>query len=368
MFTPWQVGNLLVPVPFASCHCHTMNLHLTSPHGAPPLTAAQLSRRQLLLSGACALPSLGLGFAAPASAQSGNTVLWSGFPAGGLGDQVSRPLIERLRGRWPGSWVHDSKPGAGGRIAAEHVKRAAPDGGTLLQTPSSVVTIYPHIYPKLPYNPLTDFVPVTPLCSYAISFTAGPGLPAEIRSVAEYLKWARENPAKASYGIPAAGSALHFGGMLLARASGVALNNVPYRGGAPLLQDLLGGQVPVSFNVVSEVQPHVKSGRLRSLAVTSPQRWPSLPDVPTMAELGYKDINIVEFLGWYTPAGTPADFVTRLNAAVAEAVASPEMVAVLDKVGLQALALAPADFGRLVRTEHERWAGLVKATGFKAEE
>ena len=326
------------------------------------------ARRRELLAAAAALPALALGPARPAVAQSGNTVLWSGFPPGGLGDQVTRPLIDRLRGRWPGTLILDSKPGAGGRIAADFVKRAAPDGATLLQTPSSIVTIYPHIYAKLPYNPLTDFVPITPLCSYAISFTAGPGLPAEVRTLAEYLKWARENPANANYGIPAAGSALHFGGMLLSRASGVALNNVPYRGGGPLLQDLLGGQVPVSFNVVSEVQPHVKAGRLRSLAVTSPQRWPGLPEVPTMAEAGFKEIDIVEFLGWYAPAGTPAELISRLNGAVTEAMKTPEMVAVLDKIGLQPLALTPADFARLVRAEHDRWAGLVKATGFKAEE
>lgn len=349
------------------------------------MTSTSLRRRGLVLGAAAAplgpltasataaLAGAGLGAAAlvlprRAAAQAGNTVIWSGFPPGGLGDQVTRPLLDRLKGRWPGTLILDAKPGAGGRIAADFVKRSAADGANLLQTPSSIVTIYPHIYAKLPYNPLADFVPVTPLCTYAISFTAGPGLPAEIRTVADYLKWAKENPAKASYGIPAAGSALHFGGMLLSRASGVPLNNVPYRGGGPLLQDLLGGQVPVSFNVVSEVLPHVKAGRLRSLAITSPQRWPGLPDVPTMAEAGFKDIDIVEFLGWYAPAGTSAELVGRLNAAVAEAMKTPEMQAVLDKIGLQPLSLPPAEFAKLVRAEHERWAGLVKATGFKAEE
>lgn len=337
------------------------------------LGAAAAPLAPLTASATAALASAGLGAAAlalprRAAAQGGNTVIWSGFPPGGLGDQVTRPLLDRLKGRWPGTLILDAKPGAGGRIAADFVKRSAADGANLLQTPSSIVTIYPHIYAKLPYNPLTDFVPVTPLCTYAISFTAGPGLPAEIRTVADYLKWAKENPAKASYGIPAAGSALHFGGMLLSRAAGVPLNNVPYRGGGPLLQDLLGGQVPVSFNVVSEVQPHVKAGRLRSLAITSPHRWPGLPDVPTMAEAGFKDIDIVEFLGWYAPAGTSAELVGKLNAAVTEATKTPEMMAVLDKIGLQPLSQSPAEFAKLVRAEHERWAGLVKATGFKAEE
>lgn len=304
----------------------------------------------------------------PAVAVPPTTVLWSGFPPGGLGDQVTRPLLDKLRGRYPGTLVLDSKPGAGGRIAADFVKRATPDGATLLQTPSSVVALYPHIYPKLPYQPLTDFVPVAPLCSYAICFTAGPGLPAEIRTLPDYLRWAKANPANTNYGIPAAGSALHFAGMLLARSAGVALNSVPYRGGGPLLQDLLGGQVPVSFNVVSEVLPHVRAGRLRALAITSPQRWPALPEVPTMAESGVRDCDIVEFLGWYAPAGTPAALVQRLNAAAADAMATPEIGEVVARLGLQALRMAPDEFARFVRREHDSWGPLVKATGFKAEE
>ena len=167
-----------------------------------------------------AAAALALGaLAGPLRAQTGaaavpaTTVLWSGFPPGGLGDQVTRPLLDKLRGRYPSAMVLESKPGAGGRIAADFVKRATPDGATLLQTPSSVVALYPHLYPKLPYQPLTDFIPVVPMCSYAVCFTAGPGLPADIRSLADYLRWAKASPANTHYGIPAAGSALHFAGM-----------------------------------------------------------------------------------------------------------------------------------------------------------
>jgi tripartite-type tricarboxylate transporter receptor subunit TctC len=303
-----------------------------------------------------------------AAAVPATTVLWSGFPPGGLGDQVTRPLLDKLRGRYPSAMVLESKPGAGGRIAADFVKRATPDGATLLQTPSSVVALYPHLYPKLPYQPLTDFIPVVPMCSYAVCFTAGPGLPADIRSLADYLRWAKASPANTNYGIPAAGSALHFAGMLLARSAGVALNSVPYRGGGPLLQDLLGGQIPVSFNVVSEVLPHVRSGKLRALAITSPQRWPALPEVPTMAELGVRDCDIVEFLGWYAPAGTPTALVQRLNTVATEALATPEMSEVLTRLGLQPMRMGADEFARIVRREHDAWGPLVKATGFKAEE
>ncbi len=323
-----------------------------------------LQRRNLLL----AIPALaGLSRTAHAQAER-NTVIWSGFPPGGLGDQVTRPLLERLRSRFPGNLILDSKPGAGGRIAAEHVKRSTPDGANLLQTPSSIMVLYPHIYPKLGFNPLSDFIPIAPLCSYAVSFTAGPGLPAEIKTLADYLKWARANPAQALYGIPAVGSALHFAGMLMSREAGVPMSSVPYRGGGPLLQDLLGGQVPVSFNVVSEVMPHVRAGRLRSLAITSPQRWAAMPEVPTLVEQGHKDLDIVEFLGWYAPAGTPLELVRRLNAAINETLQTPEMTELLAKLGLQPLRLGVDEFARFVRAETERWGPLVRSTGFKAEE
>ena len=309
-----------------------------------------------------------IGITPRAQAQSGTAVIWSGFPSGGLGDQVTRPLIDRLRGKWPQTLVLDSKPGAGARIAVDFVKRAAPDGNTLLQTPSSPMTLYPHLYKKLTYDPLADFVAVGSLVEYCFSFTAGPGLPAEIRTVADYLKWARANPAQANYGIPAAGSALHFAGMLLTRASGTDMKSVPYKGGGPLLQDLLGGQVPVSFNVISEVAPHVRSGKLRSLGVTSAQRWPALPDVPTLAEQGFPDIVLVEWLGWFMPAKVPADTVQRLNAAVREALQTPDMVDLVAKLGLRQRLSTPAEFAAMVKADIDRWGPIVKATGFTAEE
>ena len=322
--------------------------------------------RRTLLASAAALAS-GLAVRVQAQ-QAGTAVIWSGFPSGGLGDQVTRPLLDRLRGKVPTNFVLDSKPGAGARIAVDYVKRATADGNTLLQTPSSPMTLYPHIYKKLTYDPVADFMPITPLVEYCFSFTAGPGLPAEIKTVADYVKWAKANPAQANYGIPAAGSALHFAGMMLTRASGADMKSIPYRGGGPLLQDLLGGQVPVSFSVVSEVAPHVKSGKLRSLAVTSAQRWPSLPEVPTFVEQGFADIVVVEWLGWLAPAGTPADVVDKLSAAVREAMQGPEMTEVVQKLGLRQRVATPKEFAAMIRSDLDRWGPIVKATGFSAED
>lgn len=302
-------------------------------------------------------------------AQPAQTVVWSGFPAGGLGDQVTRPLLERLKGRWTGTIILDGKPGAGGRLAADFVKRSAPDGGTLLQLPSSPMTIYPHTYGRrLAYDPLTDFVPITPLAAYTISLTVGPGVPAEVRTVADLVRWAKANPDKANFGHPAPGSVPHLLGMTFDRMTGAGLRSIPYKGGAPLLQDLLGGQVPIAFNVTSEVLTHVRSGRLRSLAVASPQRWAALPDVPTLAEAGVGNVTAVEFLGWYAPAKTPPEFVRRLNAAVQEALGTPEMQEVFTRLGLQAIRESPEAFGRRLREEIAQWGPIVKATGFTPDD
>jgi tripartite-type tricarboxylate transporter receptor subunit TctC len=328
-----------------------------------------ISRRHLLQAGAaCATPGLPWAFAHAQAPVAGTASIISGFPAGGMGDFVARPVAERLRGKYAPSLVVESRVGAGGRIAVEYVKRAAPDGMTILQIPSSPMVLYPNTYKKLNYDPLADFTPVTSTVTYAFSVTAGPGLPAEIRTLADFLKWAKANPRQASYGVPAAGSALHFAGMMLARASGVELQHVAYRGGAPLLQDVMGGQIPVSINVIGEVAPHIKAGKLRSLGVTSAQRSMFLPDVPTLAEQGFKDIVVQEWLGWFVPAKTPGEQVARLNSMVREALKAPDVVEGLAKNSLQPFTQSTEEFAAMVKSDLARWAPIVKATGFTAED
>ena len=326
-----------------------------------------MQTRRTLLQGAAAVAALGL--ASRASAQAaGNAFFISGFPAGGMGDYVARPLAEKLRGKYAANMLVEARPGAGGRIAVEYVKKANPDGLTILQIPSSPMVLYPNTYKKLNYDTFTDFIPVTTMVSYAFTFTAGPGLPAEIKTVEDYIKWARANPKMANYGVPAAGSALHFAGMMLQKAAGIDFTSVAYRGGAPLLQDLMGGQVPVSFNVLGEVLPHIKSGKLRALAVTTPQRSIFLPDVPTMVEQGYKDIALLEYLSLFLPAKTPPETVRRLNTLVREALQSPDMIEGLAKNGLQPVHQSPEDFARMLRQDYEKWGAIAKATGFTAED
>lgn len=298
----------------------------------------------------------------------GNASIVSGFPAGGMGDYVARPMAEKLRGKYATSVVVESKTGAGGRIAVEYVKRAAPDGLTILQIPSSPMTLYPNTYKKLNYDPLADFAPVTSTVNYAFVLTAGPGLPAEVTTVADYLKWAKANPAQANYGVPAAGSALHFVGMMLHKASGTPLTAVAYRGGAPLLNDVMGGQVPVSVSVLGEVMPYIRSGKLRGLAVSSAQRSPFLPEVPSFVEQGFPDLVVQEWLGWFLPARAPADTVQRLNALVREGLQEPAFIEALAKSGLQPVHQSPEEFARIVRADQQRWAPIVKAANFTAED
>jgi len=325
-------------------------------------------QRRTLLRASAALGGLAAGL--PARAQNpANVTLWSGFPVGGgLGDQVNRPLLDGLRGKYPQNFIYEAKPGASGRIAAEHVKRSAPDGNTLYGCPSSVMTLHPHVFKKLPYDTLADFTPIAGLCTYTAVFTAGPGLPAEIRTVADYLKWAKANPSQANYGIPATGSSLHLAGALLGKQSGVDLQAVAYRGGAPLLTDLRGGQVPVSFNVVSEVLPHIRAGALRALAVSAPTRWKALPDTPTLTELGYKEVAFVDWLAWYGPAGIPSAKVLALNGAVNEVLKTPAMLEALQRNGLEPMVVTPERLAQAVRENHAFWQNVVKITGFTPED
>jgi tripartite-type tricarboxylate transporter receptor subunit TctC len=323
--------------------------------------------RRHVIAGAAATAAASIPLRARAQI-AGNAFIISGFPAGGMGDLVSRPLAERMRGSYAGNVLVESKVGAGGRIAAEFVKRATPDGLTILQIPASIMTLYPHIYKTLAYDPLTDFIPVTTTATYSYSFTASAALPAEVKTVADFIAWAKANPKSSSYGIPAAGSSLHFAGMMLQRAAGIEFNAVPYRGGAPLLTDMLAGVIPVSFNVIGEVLPHIRNGKLRALAVCSRERSKFLPEVPTMTEQGIGAINQSEWLGWFLPARTPDSVVQRLNAIVREGLQSPDMAASLAASALEPRHQSPAEFATLLRQDYGRWAEIAKATGFTMTE
>src|SRR5438093_833504 len=224
-----------------------------------------------------------------------------GFPAGGGTDVIARIIADKLRGAYASTVLVENKVGAGARQSVEYVKNAEPDGSTMLFTPEFRMTVYPHIDRSLSYDPLRDFTPVAPATKSMLTYVIGPAVPPEVKSLPDFVQWCRANPAKAAYATTAAGGTPHFVGVMFANAAGVAMTPVHYRGGAPALQDLLGGHVPASVNPISESLPFAKSGTLRILAVTGSQRSSFLPDVPTMAEAGYQVV-VESWLGVFVPA------------------------------------------------------------------
>jgi tripartite-type tricarboxylate transporter receptor subunit TctC len=290
-----------------------------------------------------------------------------GFPAGGGTDVIARILADRLRGPYAAAVVVENKPGAAARIAVEYVKNAEADGSVMLFTPDFPITVYPHSFRSLNYDPLRDLTPVSPAAKSMLTFNIGPGAPDGIRTLAEFVHWCRMFPDKATYATTAAGGTPHFVGVMLANAAATTLTPVHYRGGAPAMQDLIGGHVPASVNPISEALPHARSGALRMLAVTGSQRSSFLPDVPTMREQGY-DVVVESWLGAFVPARTPAETVAALAAAIGEASRSTVMAENLGKVGNTPTALTPAEFAATVKADIERWGPVVKASGFVAAE
>ncbi|MCW5633276.1 MAG: Bug family tripartite tricarboxylate transporter substrate binding protein [Rubrivivax sp.] len=326
-------------------------------------------RRHLLLTfGAVAL---GAGLPGPAGAQAPAPALdtvriLTGFPPGGTVDVVARRLADRLRGTYARTMLVENKPGAGGRLAVEELRRAAPDGTTLLITPAAMVTLYPHLYPKLSYG-IDDVTAVCGATTVVFGLAVGPAVPEGVRTLKDFLDWARVTPARASFGSPGAGSPPHYVGALLDKESGVALNHVPYRGTVPGVQDTLGGQIASFIGPIGDYLPHLKTGRLRVLATSGPTRTRFLPDVPTFTELGFKPLEQVEWYGFFLPWKAAPDVVARAANALRSALAGPEMAEGLAPFGLEVAATPTAQLARAVREEHAAWAPVVKRVGFTPE-
>ncbi len=289
-----------------------------------------------------------------------------GWPAGGSTDAASRLLANHLQS-YASSIVVENRPGAGGRIGLEYIKGAEADGGIFLVSPASMFVIYPYVYKKLSYNPFADFTPVVRVCKFPFAVSVGPAVPASVKTLADYIKWCGANPAQALYGIAAAGSGTHFGGVMLSRASGVSLTSVPYKGGAPAVQDLMGGQVPATVNVLGEVLPYLASGKLRILATTGAVRSRLTPDVPTVGET-FPGYVAEEWFGAFVSRKTPADKVTKLAAAIQEALKAQAIVQGYEKLGFEVAGESGAAFEAIIKADYERWGPVVKASGFTVEE
>ncbi len=288
-----------------------------------------------------------------------------GFPPGGSLDTVARALADKMTGELKRPVLVDNKPGAGGRLAAELLKNAAPDGDTMMMAPIVVPVLAPLVFSKLNYNPATDFAPVL----HAASFHFGLAVPgdAPYKTLAELVAWFKANPAKANYGMPAAGSLPHFFGLMIAKEIGVDITPVPFQGGAPLITALAGGQVASGIDVLTEQLELHKAGKLRIVATSGAQRSKAVPDVPTFRELGFANIQAQSWFGLYAPAKTPAASIAAVNAAGNKALALADVQERFTKLSLEAGGGSAADLQKLQDAEVARWAPVVKASGFKAD-
>jgi tripartite-type tricarboxylate transporter receptor subunit TctC len=284
------------------------------------------------------------------------------FTPGGSTDILARSIGLELTKAWGQPVVIDNVPGAGGSLGADRVAKAPADGYTLLMGHIGTLAVTPSIYPSLPYDPIKSFAPVAWVARVPNVLAVHPSVPA--KTLAELLALARAQPGRLNYGSGGNGSAAHIAMEYLKLRSHTFMVHVPYRGTAPAVNDLIAGQIQLIFTGAPAVMPFVKSGRLRALAVSSPKRLPSLPDLPTVAEAGGKDLAGFEADQWYgvvAPAGTPAAIVAKLNAQINASLNAPELKARLEAEGAQATPTTPEAFGKLIATEIERWRPVVKA-------
>jgi tripartite-type tricarboxylate transporter receptor subunit TctC len=289
-----------------------------------------------------------------------------GFGAGGAIDVIARLLVEGMKD-YAASFIVDNRPGAGGRLALGVLKSSPADGTAMILAPASNFTVFPHVYKTLGYDAFRDFVPVTTVCSFPFLITVGPMVPADVRTLADFVKWCAANPKQASYGTAAAGSMLHLTGVTLARTSRFEFVHLPY-GGPGGIQDLIGGRIAATIYPIGTALPHVQSGAIRALATTGAQRSPRLVDVPTVREAGYPALEANEWFGVFVPANTPAATVGRLNAAIRTVVNTDGFKTALAELAIDPAAETPKEFVRLVKSDFDHWGPIVHASGFTLED
>lgn len=286
------------------------------------------------------------------------------IPAGGSTDVLTRDIARRLQERWGQPTVVENKPGSTGSIGAALVARAPADGYTLLLVNSGHV-INGHVYAKLPYDPIKDFVPVVHAASIAMGLFVHPSVPA--KNLSEFLALARAKPGALSFAISGNGGAGHLGGESIKAATGIDMVHVPYRGSAPAIADVVAGQVQVSIADVPLARAHVRAGTLRPIALAAAQRSAALPDMPTFAELGVPNLDFSVWVGFLAPAGTPKAIIDKLNREIVAIVREPAMTARLLDIGFEVVASTPEEFGQTLKTDQERYGVVVRKAGVKLD-
>lgn len=310
------------------------------------------------------LLSLALVLAQSVSAQTGPVRLVVGFPPGGSADTTARLLADKMKDSLGVPVLVENKPGAGGRIAAQMVKDAPPDGNVVMVVPFAVMVVQPMVFKSIKYDTTKDFTPVGNAATFPLALAAGPGTPAN--NMKELISWFQANPGKANFGSPAAGSMPHFMGEMLADAAKMKLTHVAYQGGAPLVTNLLGGQIPIGFDTPAEFAEYHKAGKLRILALSGAQRNPTFPDVPTFKEQGI-DIDALAWFGVFGPPNMPKSTVDKLNASLQAALKAPDLVQRLASLGLTASPGSADEMTQRLAADKKAWATPIKNSGFQAD-
>jgi tripartite-type tricarboxylate transporter receptor subunit TctC len=302
-------------------------------------------------------------FAAPAAAQEKTLKFLLGYPPGASSDLLTRLLAERMRPLLGMNTIVENKTGAGGIVGTEAAAKSPPDGLTLLLTPLAPMVAFPHSHgAAIRYDPFKDFEPVAHISNFQLAMVVNAELPA--KNVAEYVALVKKDPKAGDYASAAAGSLPHYLGVMFARAAGIPMTHVPYRGTAPALQALIAGEVKAGMFVLSDALTTVRAGKARLLAVAGAQRSPLAPEVPTFKELGY-DLEASAWYALFAPAGTPKDAIERYAKAAIEVVRAPDMKQRLEQMGLEPTGLGPAELARILRADYDRWGPVIKASGFK---
>ena len=285
-----------------------------------------------------------------------------GFPPGGSADILARMIANALRDDY--SAIVENKAGAAGRIALTYVKGAKPDGQTVIVLPSGPMVLFPHVYKKLDYDAVKDFTPISQIARFQFGVVSGPATKA--KNIADMVSKTKSDPTSASYGTPGAGTLPHFMGVLLEQSTGISLNHVPFQGGAPANNALLGGHIGYKFDVVSETAELHHSGKARIIAVTGPQRDPQVPDVPTLKESGV-NMEATAWFAMYGPAGMKGEALNKLESAMMKMLRDPAMKEKLIKLGYEPIGSNGVDLATAQKVDLARWEKPIKATGVQLD-
>jgi len=307
----------------------------------------------------------------PAWAQAFESVkVLVGFAPGGANDLVARNIANKMGNSLyvKGAALVDNRTGASGQIACTALKSAPNDGSIILCSPFSCTALYPHVYKSLSYDPLTDFVSVSKVASFPLAISIGPAVPLSVKSLQEYIAWVKGDvKLRGLYGTTGAGSIAHFVGAHMAIESGLDMGAVAYRGSAPAIVDVIGGQIPAILTGITDLLPHAKGGKIRILATSGASRNNFLPDIPTYSEQGFTQIIAEEVVAFHLPSKTPRSIIDAANLSINFALKDPDVIKALGAVGLTVGGSTPEELDKLLISEYARWGRLIKRIGFTAQ-